>query len=366
MEAIVNRNALVEVLNMAATIAASRTPRELLKCVRLTTVDGRLLVGATDLEVALRAEVRQVEVKSPGGLLVPADKLLQIAKESADETLTIQTEELVCHIRGSDSHFEVYGQDPKEFPPVPDLEGVPDVEMEPAVLARLIDRTLFAVAKENTRYALNGVLWEKKGRQMCLVATDGRRLAEASGGVAKCGDEDRRMIVPAKTMQVVQRVLPHVAEDVTVGVRFSTNQVIVKAGPFVVSSALVEGHFPQYQDVVPKDNDKKVELATEEFHSAVRRAALLASEQSKGVRLAFDQGVLVLSSRAPEQGEATVSLRVDYHQEPLQIGFNPAFLSDALRVVGTATVQLELKDSNRPGVMRAGGDFLYVIMPVSL
>ncbi len=366
MHVIVNRTALVEVLNMASGVAASRTPRDILKCVRLTTVDGTLLIGATDLEVALRGEVRQVEVKSPGTLLVPADKLMQIARESVDETLVIESEELACHIRGSDSHFEIYGQDPKEFPPVPDLEGDPDIQVQATAMNRLIERTLFAVAKENTRYAINGVLWEKKGKKLCLVATDGRRLAEANGMAIKAGADDRRMIVPAKTMQVLQRMLPHMPEDVEVAVRFASNQVVVKAGSFVVSSPLVEGHFPQYEDVVPKDSDKRIELGTEELHSAVRRAALLASDQSKGVRLAFDNGVLVLSSRAPEQGEATISMRIDYKGEPLQIGFNPAFLADALRVVGTPTVQLELKESNRPGVLKAGPEFLYVIMPVSL
>ncbi|MDM8008855.1 MAG: DNA polymerase III subunit beta [Phycisphaerae bacterium] len=366
MQVVVNRSALVEVLNMACSVAASRTPRELLKCVRLTTVDGSLLVGATDLEVALRGEVRQVEVKAPGGLLVPADKLLQIARESADETLVIESEDLACHIRGADSHFEIYGQDPKDFPPVPELEGAPDVEVQGSVLTLLIERTLFAVAKENTRYAINGVLWETEGKRLCLVATDGRRLAEANGQVARAAAEEQHMIVPAKTMQVLQRLLPHVPEDATVGIRFSSNQVVVQAGLYVVSSPLVEGHFPKYEDVIPRDSDKKITLATQEFHSAVRRAALLASDQSKGIRLAFEGSTLVLSSRTPEQGEATVSMRTDYGGEPLQIGFNPAFLVDALRVVSGPTVQLELKEGNRPGLLRVGSDFLYVIMPVSL
>ena len=366
MQVTVNRNALVEVLNMAAPVAASRTPRELLKCVRLTTVDGSLLVGATDLEVALRGEVRQVEVKVPGAALVPADKLMQIARECPDETLNIESEELVCRIRGADSHFEIYGQDPKDFPPVPDLEGTPDVEVEGSVLTSLIERTLFAVAKENTRYAISGVLWETKGKRLSLVATDGRRLAEANGPVARSTGGDQRMIVPAKTMQVLQRVLPHVPEDTPVGVRFSSNQVVVRAGLFVVSSPLVEGQFPKYEDVIPKDSDKKITLSTPDFHSAVRRAALLASDESKGIRLAFDGGMLVLSSRTPEQGEATVSMRTDYQGQPLQIGFNPAYLAEALRVVSSPTVQMELKEGNRPGILRAGAEFLYVIMPVSL
>ncbi len=364
MQVIVNRTALVEVLNAAAAVVASRTTKDILKCVRLTTVNDGLLVSATDLEVALRAVLQQVEVKQPGDMLIAADKLGSIARECLDETLTIEADAQTCHIRGQDSHFEVYGQDPKEFPPVPDLEGTPDMEVEAEALRGLIDRTVFAVAKENTRYAINGVLWEKKGKKLAMVATDGRRLARSVNSAEQSAGEDNRMIVPAKTVQVIQKILPNIEGQV--GIRFSANQVIVRAGNYVVSSALVEGHFPQYDEVIPKDCDRKIELNTEELLSAVRRAALLTNEQSKAVRLAFDKERLVLSSRAPEQGEATVSMRIEYNESPLEIGFNPVFLTDALRVVGTPTVTVELKEANRPGVLRAGPGFLYVVMPVNL
>ena len=364
MHVIVNRNALLEILNVASGIAASRTTKDVLKCVRLTTVKDALVIGATDLEVGLRGEVRQIEVKKTGDVLVPAAKLMQITRESVDETLTIEGDDQTAHIRGADSHFEIYGRHPKDFPPVPELDGTPDVEVEAEVLGGLIERTVFAVAKENTRYAINGVLWEKHGKKLMLVATDGRRLAQAVGSVTKSAGEDTRMIVPARTMHTLQRIVS--GAEGKVAVQFSTNQLVVQCGPYVLSSALVEGHFPQYEEVIPGDSDKRVELNTEEFHSAVRRAALLTNEQSKGIRLGFEEGKLVLSSRAPEQGEATISMAVEYSGPSLAIGFNPAFLADSLRVVGTPAVQMELKDANRPGVLKAGQEFLYVIMPVNL
>lgn len=364
MHVVVNRNALLEVLNVAAGIVASRTTKDILKCVRLTGLKDGLLVSATDLEVALRVQVQQVEVKKTGEALVPADKLMAIARESLDDTLTIESVEQTCHIRGQDSHFEVYGQDPKEFPPVPELEGTPDLQVQATVLSELIEKTLFAVAKENTRYAINGLLWEKTAKRLCLVATDGRRLARAAGSVDQSVGEDCQMIVPAKTVGVLQRILG--TADGLVAVKFSENQVIVQCGTYVLSSALVEGHFPRYEEVIPKDNDKKLELSTDELLSAVKRAALLTNEQSKGVRLAFDKEKLVLSSRAPEQGEATISMRINYAGPPMEIGFNPVFLGEALRVVGSPTVQLELKESNRPGVFKVGNEFLYVVMPVNL
>jgi DNA polymerase-3 subunit beta len=364
MHVIVSRSALLEVLGAAAGVSATRTPKEILKCVRLTTANGGLLLSATDLEVALRGDVQQVEVKKDGDILVPADKLMQIARESNDETLAIEADDQACHIRGHNSHFEVYGQDPREFPPVPDLEGEPDVEIDADALHTLIERTLFSVAKENTRYAINGVLWEKSGKKLCMVATDGRRLARSIGSAEKTTGDDATMIVPAKTVQALQRVLGNVEGNVGIG--FSTNQVVIRAGAYVLSSALVEGHFPQYDDVIPKDSDKRIDLATDEFLSAVRRAALLTNDQSKGVRLSLSTGKLVLSSRAPEQGEATIGMDAGYDGPDLDIGFNPVFLTDALRAIGSPTVQLELKESNRPGVLKVAQQFLYVVMPVSL
>jgi DNA polymerase-3 subunit beta len=364
MHVILNRSALVEILGVATGVVAVRTPKEVLRCVRLTVTDRGLVMSATDLEVALRAEVQQVEITKPGDVLVPADKLMSIARESVDETLTLEAEEQVCHIRGRDSHFEIYGQDPREFPPVPDLEGKPDMEVEAGVLRGLIGRTIFAVAKENTRYAINGVLWEKLGKRLVLVATDGRRLARATGALVAGAGGDSKMIVPAKTVHVLQRVVSHL--DGAVGVRFSGSQVIVQAGVYTLSSALVDGQFPQYEDVIPKDSDKKVELGREELLSAVRRTALLSTEQSKGVRLAFSEGQLVLSSRVPEQGEATVSMAIEYQDEPLEVGFSPVFLIEALRVVEAPTVVFELKEANRPGVLKEGQEFTYVVMPVSL
>ncbi len=363
MHVVVNRSALVEVLGVASGVVASRTPKELLKCVRLATAEDGLLVSATDLEVGVRAAVRQVEVRTAGEILVPLDKVMQITRESVDETLEIQIEEERCHIRGRDSHFEIYVQDPQEFPVVPDLEGDPDIEMDAQALQVQLDRTIFAVAKENTRYAINGVLWEKQGKKLNLVATDGRRLAWAYGTPEHMRGEDKRVIVPVKTVGVLQRVLANVEGPVAVELR--ENQVLIRAGAYVVSSALVDGHFPQYQDVIPKDADRKVELNTEEFRSAVHRAALLTNEKSKGVRLRFADGQLVLSSRAPEQGEATVAMPVEFDGPALEIGFSPVFVEDALRVAAAPTVSLEMRDADRPGVMKTSG-FLYVVMPVSL
>ena len=251
----------------------------------------------------------------------------------------------------------------EEFPPIPQVEGPPDFELKTADLRRLSDWTVFAAARENTRYAINGVLWDKSGGRVTLVSTDGRRLAQAVHSLEDAG-EDCSAIVPTKAMHVVSRVL--IDPESSVGVTMTANQILLKSPRAVMSSSLLEGHFPKYEDVIPSDCDKRVEFETQELLSAVRRAALLSTEESKGVKLSFTSGTLTLSSRTPEQGEAVVSIPIDYQGDDVEIGFNPMFVTDVLRVVSAERVVFEFAAANRPGVFRSGDELLYVVMPVNL
>jgi DNA polymerase-3 subunit beta len=152
----------------------------------------------------------------------------------------------------------------------------------------------------------------------------------------------------------------------TVGFQLRENQVIFHTQAATLTSNLVEGQFPPYEDVIPKDADKHMTASTADFLSAIRRASLLTTEESKGVRLSFSRKGLVLSSRSPEAGEAEVNFACKYEGADIEIGFNPAFLTDALKVVNSDEITLELTAPNRPGLIKGGGTFLYVIMPVNL
>ncbi len=364
MKVTVASSALQEALSLCAGAAATRTPKVALQGVLITALKDSLLLMATDLEHGIRYNLTEVEVESEGEALVPVSKITQIVRESRDETIELELENNVLHIRGSDSQFRVYVADPREFPPVPNLEGPADFEVQGTLVRKLIDRTLFAAAKESTRYAIDGLLWEKTGDRLRIVATDGRRLAVAGGALENAHGPDGKVIVPSKAVSLLSRVT--LDGDQRVGVKFLANQVLMKTPRVTVSSVLVEGHFPKYEDVIPKDCDKRVEANVQELLSAVRRAALLTSEESKAIRLSFEKNKLVLTGRAPEEGEASVQMACDYTEEPLEIGFNPAFLVDLLKVLETETIGLELKASNRPGLFRNGEDFMYVVMPVNL
>jgi DNA polymerase-3 subunit beta len=340
-----------------------------LQCVKLTAAADVLTLAATDLEVGLRLGVEQVEVQEEGESLIPADKLAQIVRSSDDSTLTVESDDHTVHIRGADSHFTIYGFDPKEAPAVREFDtDAVDCTIDAGAFQTLIHRTRFAAAAEHSRYAINGILFDRDGRNLRMVATDGRRLAVATGHCENV-KEKATCIIPTKALGLIDKLITD--PDASVRVAVLENQALfgVGEGPgeAVLSSNLVEGSFPPFEDVIPKDQDKKVTSDVEVLSSAIRRAALLTNEESKGVRMSFAEDRLTLTSRAPEMGEAEIQVALaGYEGDPVDIGFNPGFITDALKVIDRGDVIIELKAANKPGVLKTGSDFTYVVMPVNL
>jgi DNA polymerase-3 subunit beta len=368
MKVSVNRSALAEALGLITSVVPARTPKPILKCVRIAASGKDLRIQATNLELGLDYLVSQVEVGREGEAVVEAERLAAIVRESGDDVLVLEATETTCEIRGSDSHFKVYGQDPKQYPKVPSFgQDQPDLAISLEQLQVGIEQCLFATAKESSRYAINGVLWEAKGKKLLMVATDGRRLARCRVDLqqAPSGDlVEKKVIIPARTMGLLQKIGPREKENVAI--KLVENQVLFRCANVVVSSNLVEGNFPRYEDIIPADYDKKLTLSTEGALSGVRRAALLTSEESKGIKLSVSRDAIVFSGSSPEAGAAEVSMPAGYDGEPIEIGFNPQFLSDALRVIRAPDFQLELGQPDRPGVLKSGADFLYVLMPINL
>jgi len=369
MKVTFNRSALAEALGLVISVVPSRTPKPVLRCVRIVAEGKEVRVCATNLEAGLNYLVSEVEVQRDGEIVVEANHLNDIVRESSEDVLILDAEETTCEIRGSDSRFTIYGQDPKQYPKVPSLdEGQADLTISLEQLQSGIEQTLFATAKESSRYAINGVLWEVSGKKLVLVATDGRRLARCRVALAGPANEamaSRKIIVPAKTMALLDKVAPQ-KEDETIDLKLMDNQVLISCANVVISSNLVEGNFPKYEDIIPTDHDKEVTLPTDTALSAVRRAALLTSEESKGIKLSVSPKALVFSGSSPEAGAAEVSVPIEYSGEPINIGFNPQFLIDVLRVMREPNFTLQLGQADRPGLVKGGNDFLYVLMPINL
>ncbi|MGE5296903.1 MAG: DNA polymerase III subunit beta [Solirubrobacterales bacterium] len=367
MKVTFNRSALAEALGLMTSIVPSRTPKPILKCVRIAVAGKEMRIYATNLELGLDYQVSEVEVEQEGEVVVEADRLAAIVRESIEDVLVLDSTDTTCEIRGADSHFKIYGQDPKQYPRMPSFgSGAGDMTIGLDQLQAGIAQCLFATAKESSRYAINGVLWEAKGKKLMLVATDGRRLARCRVDLqhAPADAAERKIIVPAKTMALLEKLGKK--EKEVVAIKLVDNQVLLSCANVVISSNLVEGNFPKYEDIIPGDYDKKLTLSTEVALSGVRRAALLTSEESKGVKLSLTPNALMFSGSSPEAGAAEVSMPVEYGGEPIEIGFNPQFLIDALRVIQTPDFQMELGQADRPGVIKSGNDFLYVLMPINL
>ncbi len=392
MKVICDRGALLDAINLVSGAVAGRTPRVQLTCIKLSADRrdgvGELVLAATDAEISMRVRLSQVDVQETGETLIPADKLRAIVSaEDGEPTLTLDSEGELCHIRGADAHFKIYGFPPADFPPIPEFGDVVTGSSELAKakgvfsykagsLDTLVGRTLFATARENSRYAINGVLLKREGKKLEMVATDGRRMALCRSTVPAGADKESKgvsCIIPTKALSQLQKLFRDPDEQVQVAI--TDNQVYFSLGTekdphrAVLASNLVEGTFPPYEDVIPRDQDKKVTFDRDAMNSAVRRAALLTNEESRGVRLKFTGKTkkLELTSRAPEMGEAQVSVDLtSYEGEDIEIGFNPTFLVDVLKVVSEPEIMMELKAPNKPGVIKVGVDFLYVVMPVNL
>ena len=361
-----NRTALAEALNLLTSVVPSRTPKPILRCLKIVAGDKDVQICATDMEAGINYTVSEVQIETKGEVVIPADKLAAIVRESVDDTLCLTAQDGTCKITGSDSQFTIFGHDAGQYPAVPCFEGDSDIEITLANLQAGIERCLFATAKESTRYALNGVLWEIKGKKLVLVATDGRRLVRTKVSVIKAEEslEKAKMIVPAKTMGLLDKIGS--GNEEVVKVKLIDNQILISCGNVVISSNLVDGNFPKYEDIIPSGYDKKLTLKTESMLSAVKRSSLLTSEESRGIKLALSKNCLVLSGRAPETGDAKIDMPVEYSGAPIEIGFNPQFFIDVLRVIGEEEFDLELGDSDRPGLVKCGANFLCVLMPINL
>jgi len=362
-----NRTALAEALSLVGSVVPARTPKPILRCVRISAAKDDMRMTATDLEVGISCVISEVSVQKEGEAVIPADRFSAIVRESADDVLVLEANEGKCEIKGADSHFTVYSQEASQYPATPEFDGKADLEIPVVLLQGATKQCLFATAKESTRYALNGVLWEVKGKKLSLVATDGRRLARVRVNLNSAASEKMtaaKIIVPAKTMSLLEKI--QAGEKDIAAVKLVDNQILINCSNAVISSNLVEGNFPKYEDIIPSDYDKKLVLPTEPTASAVRRAALLTSEESRGIRLSISKGKMVFSGRAPETGDAEVEMSVDYAGEPIEIGFNPVFITEALRVMDSADFELELGSADRPGLLKYGSNFLYVLMPINL
>lgn len=366
-----SRGSLYEAFQIAALVVPQRTTLPAITNVKLSAFQGGksgtfVEVSCTDLEFGLRYMLPASEVKEEGTVVLPAGRLLGILRESGDENVDITSDGNLAHVRLSDSSFKVVGIDPADFPVAPEFETRSALHIDTKDLSDMIRKTQFSVSSEVVRYALTGQLFEVRNKEVRMVASDGKRLAyvkSRSTGKAE-GSKDIRVIVPTKTMNLLDKVLSE--DDEVVALNVEETQIRLKTSKAMIFSRLIEGNFPDYEAVVPSDRDKKATLQRDVLHAAVRKATLMTTDKMRAVKFSFSNGRLTLFTRSQDVGEAKIEIPVDYKGEDLDIVFNPDYVADYLRAVTDDGIELHLKDRTTAGVFRSGKDYVYVLMPLAV
>lgn len=346
-----------------ASVVPTRSPKTELLCFYLAAKDGGLLLRACDLELFVETVVPGIEIRSPGDVLLPARELGQILRELAVDRVSFELESNSSRvvIRAGRDIFKLVAQPSDNFPLFPEARGV-EVTIPGAELERMIRQTEFATAQESRKYALNGVLFHFEPTALRLVATDGRRLA-VSSCEGSCPQKVYQ-VVPLKALGQVQKLLRTGAE--TVSLRVSDSEIGFDIGTSRLFSRLIEGRFPEYSSVIPTQLALPIQIDREAFMQVARKAALFTNANSSTVRFQFGNNQMTLSSSLPELGESTIVMDIDAPGPVTDIGFNPQYLIDALKVIREDTIVFEVENASKPGMIRIGETYLYVAMPMML
>ncbi|KEQ16594.1 DNA polymerase III subunit beta [Endozoicomonas numazuensis] len=367
MKFTINREALLKPLQLVAGVVERRQTLPVLSNV-LMVVDGdQLSLTGTDLEVELVGRVTLDEVSEGGEITVPARKLMDICKSLPENALIeFSQDEQRVKLKAGRSRFTLSTLPANEFPSIEEEAGSMTFTIGQTRLRRLIDRTGFAMAQQDVRYYLNGMLIEVSQNTLRSVATDGHRLAMCTVD-ADINQQDRhQVIVPRKGILEMARLLTE--GDEMVHISIGANHIRAKTGDFMFTSKLVDGKFPDYDRVVPRGGDKIIIGDRQELRQAFQRASILSNEKYRGIRLILSDGMLKVMANNPEQEEAEEEINLAYHGETMEIGFNVSYLLDVLSVISGESVKITLSDTNSSALLEESdtSDSTYVVMPMRL
>ncbi|MBT8767307.1 DNA polymerase III subunit beta [Metapseudomonas boanensis] len=363
----IQREALLKPLQLVAGVVERRQTLPVLSNVLLVVEGQQLSLTGTDLEVELVGRVALEEPAEPGEITVPARKLMDICKSlPSDALIDIRVDEQKLLIKAGRSRFTLSTLPANDFPTVEEGPGSLSFSLVQSKLRRLIERTSFAMAQQDVRYYLNGMLLEVNAGILRAVATDGHRLAMCAMEAGIEGVDRHQVIVPRKGILELARLLTE--QDGEVRIVLGQHHIRATTGEFTFTSKLVDGKFPDYERVLPRGGDKLVVGDRQALREAFSRTAILSNEKYRGIRLTLASGLLKIQANNPEQEEAEEEVAVDYNGSNLEIGFNVSYLLDVLGVMSTEQVRLILSDANSSALVQEAGndDSSYVVMPMRL
>ncbi len=367
MKLTVEREKLLHAFQMAAAVAPTRSPKPILQNIKLEAADETATMMATDLEIGIRIEVPGIQLSAPGSTILPKDRFGSILRESSDEKLQLESDGAKTRVIGEQSQFQFPTQNPEEFPVIQAFNETAYHELPARLFRELIRRTVYATDVESSRYALGGVLLELGSGSIIGVGTDGRRLARQEGPAKSVGEHGtgENTIIPSRAIQVMERALGDNDGEIQLAAR--ENDVLVKSQRTTIYTRLVEGRYPKWRDVFPRQEDGiKIELPVGPFHSAVRQAAIVTSEDRRGVDFTFGEGKVLLAGHGAEYGESHIEFPIAYDGTKTSVKLDPRFVSDFLRVLDAdATFTFHLRDGESAVICTTSDGYAYVIMPLA-
>ncbi len=369
MKLSIERSALLKALNHVQSVVERRNTIPILSNVLLSAQGDSLKLTATDLDIEI-SEAASAEVERAGQTTAPANYLYDFVRKLPDGSavkLDVNGDDPRLFISAGKSRLHLPILPAGDFPSMPSDGFETKFEVEPTELGRLIDKTRFAISTEETRYYLNGIFLhtvDADGAKLRAVATDGHRLALADHPAPKGATGMPGVIVPRKTINELKRLLDDASDLVEISV--SPQKIRFALGDAVLTSKLIDGSFPEYARVIPKNNSKKLKIDNKAFAEAVDRVATVSAERSRSVRLALEKDKVTLTVNNPDAGVATEDLAADYRDDALEIGFNARYLLDVAQQIEGESAVFELADSGSPTLVRDEADdaALYVLMPL--
>lgn len=325
---------------------------------------------ATDLDIALK-EPLDAEVLEKGNLCIPARKLFEIAREVEGDILLESQENNWLKVISGKSTFKMMGLPEEEYPALPEVPASPEeVTIDAAILKDMIEKTVYATGESDTRYTLNGLLLhfipKKKAVELKIVGTDGHRLSLIARDVNGKVSEERKLILPKKAAMELRRLLDGESEEITL--YLDKNHIFFSIGDVVLTSRLIEGTYPDYEQVIPRDNEKKVTLDKSTFLKALKRTSIMSRERTNAVRCDLEPGKMTLISINPDLGEAREEIEAQYKGEPFSVGYNARYLMDAIQAMDGESVRIELQELLSPTLLVETEEKGYtcVVMPMRI
>ena len=363
-----DREQLASAFQLAASVAPSRSPKEILQNVKITARSGKVVLSATDMEVGIQLNVEGVEIEVDGAALLPVQRVGSILRESSDASLILEADDKGVKVKGTGSRFQLPGANPDEFPTVASFEEKSYHEIPIGLFKELVKRTVFATDAESGRYALGGVLLEMEEDRVTAVGTDGRRLATMEGKGSSIGEHKTsgtNTIVPNRSISLIERALSDTDEQVEVAAR--PNDLLVRTPRCTIYSRLVEGRYPNWRQVIPQREEAiTIDLVVGPLHAALRQAAIVTDQESRGIDISFGEGSMVMEANTAEVGESRIELPIGYDGETVTVTLDHRFVADFCKVLDAErTVQMEIESSDKPALLTTDDGYQYVIMPMA-